>query len=63
MFEIDIKKYNVIFAINFEPDRNVKIQKKNEKEKFTCDLLYVVFNQMLYLALEMVSSRSCRMSC
>lgn len=41
----------------------IKIQKKNEKEKFTCDLLYVVFNQMWYLALEMVSSLSCRMSC
>lgn len=41
----------------------IKIQKKNEKEKFTCDLLYVVFNQMMYIALKMVSSLSCRMSC
>lgn len=58
-----MRLHKVMFAINFEPDRNVKIQKKNEKVKFTCDLLYVVFNQMLYLALEMVSSLFCRMSC
>lgn len=47
-FEIDINVHIFIYVINSEPGRYVKIQKKNEKIKCTCDLLYVVFNQMIY---------------